>query len=99
MRRFNQPCPGIRFEDIVEGLAALQDVTIQALFSGGPMGNAGSEAIEAWVACMRRISPVMIQIYTLDRDFPSRQISPLSKAQLLEIDARLGSKGMRACVF
>jgi wyosine [tRNA(Phe)-imidazoG37] synthetase (radical SAM superfamily) len=99
MRRYNQQCEGVRFEEIVEGLAALGDVTIQALFSGGPMGNAGSEAIEAWVTCMRRISPVMIQIYTLDRDFPSRQISPLSKAQLLEIDARLGSQGIRACVF
>jgi hypothetical protein len=48
---------------------------------------------------MERISPVMIQIYTLARDFPSRQISPLSREQLLEIDARLASKGIRAGVF
>lgn len=99
MRRFNQQCDGVRFEEIVAGLAALRDVTIQALFSGGQKGNASSEAIESWVACMERISPVMIQIYTLARDFPSRQISPLSREQLLEIDARLASKGIRAGVF
>ena len=99
MRRFNQQCDGVRFEEIIAGLAALGDVTVQALFSGGAKGNASSEAIESWVACMERISPVMIQIYTLARDFPSRQISPLSREQLLEIDARLASKGIRAGVF
>jgi wyosine [tRNA(Phe)-imidazoG37] synthetase (radical SAM superfamily) len=99
MLRYNQQCSGIRFEEIVEGLASLEDITIQALFSGGPKGNASDEAIAVWVSAVERISPAKVQIYTLDRDFPSRQISPLTKVQLLDISAKLESKGIRAGVF
>ncbi|MCX5754386.1 MAG: hypothetical protein NTW97_12240, partial [Candidatus Krumholzibacteria bacterium] len=81
------------------GLSSLEDVTIQALFAGGAEGNADSEAVAAWVRCVERIAPAVVQIYTLDRDYPSRRISPLPKSGLLEIGARLDAKGIRACVF
>ena len=99
MGRFNQPCEGVSFESIVEGLRRLEDVTVQALFAGGESGNAGEEAVAAWVDCVARLSPVMVQIYTLDRGYPSRRIAPLSKAELFAIAGRLESKGVRACVF
>jgi wyosine [tRNA(Phe)-imidazoG37] synthetase (radical SAM superfamily) len=99
MRRFNRPCAGVDFNEIVGALARLEDVTIQALFVGGDGGNAGEDSVGAWVECVQRIAPVMVQIYTLDRDYPSRRISPLSKEALLAIGSRLASKGIRACVF
>jgi wyosine [tRNA(Phe)-imidazoG37] synthetase (radical SAM superfamily) len=99
MKRFNRPCAGVEFERIVAGLAALEDVTIQALFTGGAMGNAAPDAVDRWVECVERIAPSMVQIYTLDRDYPSREISPLSKNGLLDIAGRLAAKGIRACVF
>ena len=99
MRRYNQPSAGVRFERIVDGLAALKDVTVQALFAGGAGGNASPADVSAWVECMERISPAVVQIYTLDRDYPSRRICPLSKDQLLGIGSRLESKGVRSCIF
>jgi wyosine [tRNA(Phe)-imidazoG37] synthetase (radical SAM superfamily) len=99
MRRFNQPCEGVRFDRIVEGLARLGDVTIQALFTGGEAGNADVGTVGSWVECVERIAPGLVQIYTLDRDYPSRRIAPLSKAELLGIGARLDARGIRACVF
>jgi wyosine [tRNA(Phe)-imidazoG37] synthetase (radical SAM superfamily) len=99
LRTYNQPCGGIHLGEIVEGLAALKNVTIQGLFTGGSAGNGGTEAVDAWIDQLETIRPLMVQIYTLDRGYPSRRIEPLSKAELFEIAARLESKSIRAQVY
>lgn len=96
---YNRPCGGIHLGEIVEGLAALKDVTIQALFTGGPAGNGGVEAVDAWIDQLEKIRPLMVQIYTLDRGYPSRRIEPLSRTELLDVAARLESRSIRAQVY
>lgn len=77
LRRFNRPRPDLRVESLIEWLRLLGGVTIQALFASGPMGNAGDGDIEAWVEAVRRIGPVSVQLYSLDRDVPSMEIGRL----------------------
>lgn len=98
-RRFNRPCEGVSFEAVVEGLAKLGDVTIQTLFTGGPGGNASSAEIAAWIAALRRVTPSMVQIYTLDRGCPSVDIEPLPRSGLISIARALDAAGIRANVF
>lgn len=98
-RRFNRPAPGLVLDQIVEGLAALPRVTIQALFAGGPEGNADPGEIEAWLALLSRISPLLVQIYTLDRDVPGSGIEDLPPSVLEAIAAQVRQLGFPAEVF
>jgi wyosine [tRNA(Phe)-imidazoG37] synthetase (radical SAM superfamily) len=96
---YNRPAQGITLEIVVEGLAELDDVTIQSLFTKGPAGNSSEGHISAWIEHLKRIEPVMVQIYSLDRGFPSREIGELDPEELEEIRARLEAEGIPAKVF
>jgi wyosine [tRNA(Phe)-imidazoG37] synthetase (radical SAM superfamily) len=98
-KTYNRPAKGILFEDIIRGLAKLEDIIIQSLFSGGPKGNFYPENIEAWIECIREISPKSVQLYTLDRGFPSDKIEPLDRVQLFELQKKLTSAGIVSEVF
>lgn len=98
-RGFNRPCKGVDFEAIVEGLASLEDITIQALFAGGEMGNSAPDHVDAWAAALARIRPSMVQIYSLARGYPSRGIEPLGKEALIAIAGKVEALGIRASVY
>jgi len=99
LRRFNQPRVGISVEDLVESLRALGGVTVQALFAGGRMGNAVEEDVEPWLEVVRRVRPVTVQVYSLDRDTPSRELLRLDAAALRAIADRLSERGIEARAF
>lgn len=97
--RFNRPRRGLGLRAIVDQLRRLGGVTVQALFAGGPMGNAGDEDVEAWTAAVRRVAPHAVQIYSLDREAPSREILRLDGAALQRIADRLTDVGVAATVY
>ena len=96
---FNQPIDGIRFIDIVDGLKTLEDVTIQALFAGGSRGNYHPANIGSWLEVLTEISPSGVQIYTLDRPYPSKMISPLEKEKLIGLKNEVRKRGIEAEVY
>jgi wyosine [tRNA(Phe)-imidazoG37] synthetase (radical SAM superfamily) len=98
-RRYNQPLPNIHLEEIVDGLKQIDDVTIQALFSGGGGGNYTDDNIYDWVAKVKEIKPTSVQIYTLDRSYPSALISPLIKTELTKIKNLLDKENIKSAVF
>jgi len=97
--RFNQPIEGIRFFDIIGGLKSLEDVIIQALFAGGSAGNYHAGNIGSWLEVLTEISPSSVQIYTLDRPYPSKMIQPLEKAKLLLLKKEVLKRGIEAEVY
>jgi wyosine [tRNA(Phe)-imidazoG37] synthetase (radical SAM superfamily) len=96
---YNDPMDGINIDSITEGLASLKDVTIQSLFTDGPLGNYSMPAIEDWIARIRRIKPVSVQIYTLDRGTPSLSISRLDTADLNKIKLLLEKEDINSEVY
>lgn len=96
---YSRPTSEVTLDQIVDGLAALDDVTIQSLFTKGESGNYIEENIKAWIERLRQIEPVMVQIYSLDRGFPSRNIEKLDREELEEIRARLEKEGIAAEAF
>ena len=96
---FNQPLEPLGIDELVEGLRDLGDVTIQALFAGGPAGNHVPEHVAAWLARVERIRPVAVQVYTLDRDVPSRHLAPVPRPDLEAIAAALEARGIAATAF
>lgn len=101
LQRYCRPLVPVSLETIVVGLADLGDVTLQALFTGGPGGNADPTHVVAWIDRDRvvAIAPVAVQLYTLDRDWPSRALSPLDPAALHAIAADLHAARCPATVY
>lgn len=85
LKRYNRPVVKITLDEIVNGLKLIKNVTIQTLFSDGPHGNSSPDNLKYWFNRIEEISPVFVQIYTLDRGYPSDKIFPLSVDKLLEI--------------
>jgi len=97
--RINRPAPGLSLEGVVRGLKGLENVTIQTMFVGGPDGNSAEDEIEAWIARVREIAPSAIQIYSLDRGYPSDRIEPLERSRLERIKARFEGTSIEVSVF
>jgi wyosine [tRNA(Phe)-imidazoG37] synthetase (radical SAM superfamily) len=93
---YNQPAPGRRLETIVDGLAQLGGVTLQALFTDGPQGNLAD--FDAWLATVAQLRPIVVQLYTLDRESPNRGLRCATQAHLQAVSGRLGARGIAATV-
>jgi len=98
-RRFNRPLGDVTLAAVLDGLRALGGVTIQALFAGGPDGNADPEEIRAWVDAVVSVKPAAVQIYTLARGYPSDRIGPVGTRLLEAIRDRLSGLGVAAEAF
>lgn len=99
LRRYNRPCGKTGIDDIVAGLMKLDDISIQALITGGEMGNSGSGEITAWIERVAALRPLHVQIYTLDRGYASPRIAPLSPECLREIGTTLKTAGIATGVY
>ncbi|GAB4375703.1 MAG: radical SAM protein [Calditrichia bacterium] len=96
---FNRPAPGINFETIVHWLMAMRGITIQSLFTGGPQGNYSPDNIRDWINIVKEISPRAVQIYTLDRGYPAKSITPATPEMLKHLKKRLQSEGIEGEVY
>jgi wyosine [tRNA(Phe)-imidazoG37] synthetase (radical SAM superfamily) len=96
---YSRAAPGFTIEQMVEGLTALGNVTIQSLFTKGKSGNYTEANIDAWIGRLKRIEPVTVQVYSLDRGFPSREIEELTHEELEGIVKRLEEAEIPARAF
>ena len=83
--QYNRPAGWVTLEDTVSGLASMEDVTIQSLFTKGPEGNFTPNHLPAWVKKIKKIEPLFVQVYTLDRDSPTKTVTSLDRGELLAI--------------
>jgi wyosine [tRNA(Phe)-imidazoG37] synthetase (radical SAM superfamily) len=98
-QRYARPTIPVTLAAVTAGLARLRDVTLQALFTGGAGGNAAPDHVAAWIDRVVALAPVTVQLYSLDRDWPARDVVPLSRRQLDDIAAGLRGAGCRATVY
>ena len=96
---FNRPLGAPALDGIVEGLAELGGVTIQALWAGGPSGNYSAGEVEAWLTRLRIIRPVEVQVYSLARGWPEPGLEPLERRILEAIGAKVRDAGIPASVY
>lgn len=88
----NHPCPGIRIDDIIKGLARLATrvkLVIQTAIVSGPAKNWEGAAFEHWVAAIRAIKPHEVQLYTTDRPTADCRVEKLTDEQLDSVAARV----------
>ena len=98
-QRYNQPVKDVSFPGMIEGLAAMKNVTLQSLFATGPSGNFSESDIESWIEQVQFIRPQFVQIYTLDRGTPSKEIYPADYDKLEQLGQHLRADGIPCQVF
>jgi wyosine [tRNA(Phe)-imidazoG37] synthetase (radical SAM superfamily) len=98
-QQYNQPLDSVSFSSIVDGLASLKQVIIQALFSGGPLGNSHEKLVNKWIYQVQIISPLSVQIYSLDRGKPSGDIEALTRQRMLDIQEKLKILNIKSDVY
>jgi wyosine [tRNA(Phe)-imidazoG37] synthetase (radical SAM superfamily) len=98
-RKYNNPTRSIHLNDIIRGLGQLNKVTIQSLFAAGDAGNYSAGHLKAWIEQIRIIKPVVVQLYTLDRGYPSDEIQPVSSEDLEKIKQDLDEINIPAEVY
>jgi wyosine [tRNA(Phe)-imidazoG37] synthetase (radical SAM superfamily) len=98
-RRYNQPCSGIDLEVITEGLAKMPGVTIQTLVSSGKSGNLEARNIKEWIKRIKKIRPELVQLYTLDRDYPDKDLRPATKEDLNHIKKQAEKAGIAVQIY
>lgn len=85
-RAIARPGPGLSLARILEGLHALgKPFTIQTLFVQGAVDNSRGPALDAWMARIRELVPSSVQIYSIDRPFPTRGLEIVPPERLEEI--------------
>jgi len=90
------------FETILQGLSAVKNIVIQAMFvkdRTGRVDNATDLSVINWVGALQRIKPAAVHIYTIDRApaWPYLQAVPL--ARLHEIATQVRRAGFVCDVF
>ncbi|MFI5252998.1 MAG: radical SAM protein [Bacteroidota bacterium] len=97
--RFNRPTTGVRFDDIIEGLKSMKNIIIQTMWTEGDEGNFRPDNIQPWLERIKYLSPTHVQIYTLDRGYPSRHISPVSRIDLMRVREMVLKESISAEVY
>lgn len=92
----------IPVERIVSGLASLSGVVLQALFTrdaAGKVDNTTPGAIARWLAAVKRVRPLAVHVYTIDRSPAWKPLQKIPREELTAIGERVRGIGFEAVVF
>ena len=93
---YNRPIIPFNLQQLIHLLASMKDITVQALFTSGRSGNFSRDHLKTWIRAIIFIHPVMVQIYSLDRGYPSKHITKLSADDLQPLVDELAQSGITA---
>jgi wyosine [tRNA(Phe)-imidazoG37] synthetase (radical SAM superfamily) len=99
LKQYNRPAKYVYLDVITDVLAEMKGITIQTLFTSGPMGNYTEKNISAWVERIKKIKPVFVQLYSLDRGYPSEEITHVSREELEKIKELLDKENIISEVY
>jgi wyosine [tRNA(Phe)-imidazoG37] synthetase (radical SAM superfamily) len=94
--------PGIAVTRVIDALATLAPITIQAMFvkdARGEIDNTTSGVVGEWLDAVERIRAARVHIYTVDRQPARDSLRPVSIRQLREIAEHVRAAGIPADVF
>ena len=99
MEEYNGAVNEIKYDDIISGLKEMDNIIIQSLFTKGTKGNLTSQNINEWLYRVKEISPLYVQLYSLDRGYPSDEIDFVSDYDLETIRNLLSKEGIKSIIY
>ena len=89
--QINRPAGDVAFSTIVRSLQAVKGIYIQTVLMAGTPQNVSEHALAVYFRTIAGIKPRGVQLYSLDRPVPNRNIKRIPPSQLEEI-AKKGRK-------
>lgn len=99
IQTLNNPTGIFNLQKIIESIRQIENRVIQTMFLQGtflgkPIDNTTEEEIVPWLKTLAYINPLMVMIYTIDRDTPYDTLKKIPLSKLEEIAARVKSIGL-----
>jgi wyosine [tRNA(Phe)-imidazoG37] synthetase (radical SAM superfamily) len=84
-RKINRTSGVFRLSDIVDAIRSLRHYVIQSMFVKGAVDNTEPDEVNSWIDRLNTLKPSYVQIYSLDRGTPDKQLEKVSAAELRAI--------------
>lgn len=81
------------------GKAEVQTMFLTAKHDGHVIDNTTVASVSLWIQELKRIKPLLVQLYSVDREAPLHSVKPVSKEILERIAEQVRREGIRAEVF
>lgn len=100
VRLINQPPPGYSIDRVVEGMLRyngrfiLQTLFVRGEFLGRPVDNAAPAEIDAWLEIVRKVKPMQVMVYTIERDTPVNTLHKIGRSKLEMISSKVRALGI-----
>jgi len=88
----NRPAPTVNFNEILEGLKQIPNLTIQSMLVDGVVSNIRGGVYEAWALTLADLNPSKIQLYSIERPTESDQVQAVHFRKLQEIATDLSTR-------
>lgn len=81
------------------GQLEIQTIFFSGEFDGQRFDNSSATEVNSWLACLDKIRPQLVQLYTLDRETPASLLHKVSHERMSEIAGLVKNLGIRAEVY
>lgn len=81
-RQLNHPTAPVYMGEIVAGLKQLKNMFLQSCFVQGRVTNADPDSVGIWIERIREIHPLIVQVYSVEREPPDKRIEKVSLTTL-----------------
>ena len=96
----NQPSTPFIWDEMVRNLSMLHKISLQSMFVKGRVDNTVERVVDDWIATVRKIQPLEVQIYTLDREPQAEGVLAAAEETLRHISSKLlDETGIPSTVF
>ena len=96
----NSPVTEVGIWDVVRHLPKLKDFVVQAMFTHGRRDNTDEKSVVDWINTVKRVKPLSVQLYSVDRYPADKKITIVDRSLLEEIAQALSAQtGIPAEVF
>jgi len=81
-RQLNHPTAPVYMGEIVAGLKQLNNLFLQSCFVQGRVTNADPDSVGIWIEKIREIHPLIVQVYSVEREPADKRIEKVSLTTL-----------------
>lgn len=81
------------------GQIEVQTMFLSAESAGRSIDNTNAASVALWIEELKKIKPISVQLYSVDREAPLHSVKPVDKEMLQHLAEQVRSEGIPAEVF
>ena len=104
IRQINKPCFRYALETVIENMSLfrgeiiVQTMLLRGEYEGRKVDNTTEEEVSAWLDAVRRVKPVLVMLYGIDRDTPAPHLQKVPVEEMERVAGRVRALGIDCMV-